>query len=450
VPSGAVEVPPELLSSRAAPTAVDAFLRAHLACRDGLPLLRFPPAPAPALSDTWRDALTAAAADGTLAYPLALRSSNWASTRCTALEALRQVKVDDSVYGVESWVPRGAPSTAAGQQRAAVRGPTTTAAWPTRGTYTAWPAFPHGGGTALCIRREHHQMGRLVSSAYAETARLTAKRLGCPSMLEAWCARAGAAAAAAVAKYGGVLSRMNLADAVHDTMGAHEVTCFPPWLAAVVYKYFGATSVLDPCGGWGDRLFAALALGLRYVCTDPTPAVHAAYDAMLADVAAAGVDTTRVTHVVAPFEDVPLDDPRLAGLFDLVMTSPPYFRLEVYSTDANQSVTRAENANSAASPRYDGPMQFVSTDDVEELPVLAAWCRDFLFPLAANALARLRSGGHLVLAVNDYKGVHYVHALVAHVATLRGVEFRGVIGHEISDIVTANGVLAPLFVWRKT
>jgi DNA modification methylase len=43
---------------------------------------------------------------------------------------------------------------------------------------------------------------------------------------------------------------------------------FSPYIAGMIYKYFSASSVLDPYAGWGDRCLAAMALDIEYIGID--------------------------------------------------------------------------------------------------------------------------------------------------------------------------------------
>lgn len=88
--------------------------------------------------------------------------------------------------------------------------------------------------------------------------------------------------------------------------------------------------VLDPCAGYGGRALGTLAASRVYVGVDPHPQAKASYD-RLRDFLPGSL-----TFYNEPFETVDLGDLRA----DLVLTSPPYFSVERYSTDSSQSWVR--------------------------------------------------------------------------------------------------------------
>jgi 16S rRNA G966 N2-methylase RsmD len=51
----------------------------------------------------------------------------------------------------------------------------------------------------------------------------------------------------------------------------HAPSQFPPVTAGIIYKYFGATKILDPYAGWGDRCIAAMAMNIDYIGIDSNP-----------------------------------------------------------------------------------------------------------------------------------------------------------------------------------
>jgi hypothetical protein len=202
-----------------------------------------------------------------------------------------------------------------------------------------------------------------------------------------------------------------------------------------------AAKVLDPCGGWGDRLLAALAAGVAdYVVVDPEEELHMRYKAMAATFD--GADTTTVHAEPFCYEDIPLpaDDAdkvyatNAVAPFDLVFTSPPFFDREIYSDSASQSSTRYKT--------------------------LQAWCSQFLLPMLRNSAVRLRVGGIMAIAMADYvvhdadKGTRSVRFTADMIAELgRGepaVAFLGVV--EFSRL-TSKGTTKrrpqPVFVWQR-
>ena len=86
----------------------------------------------------------------------------------------------------------------------------------------------------------------------------------------------------------------------------------------------------DPCAGWGGRMLGTLASGWDYHSCEPNPLTHANLQRMIefvnpktqANIRLQGAETFDVSTI---------------GPVDIVLTSPPYFNLEVYNHDAEQS-----------------------------------------------------------------------------------------------------------------
>jgi len=104
---------------------------------------------------------------------------------------------------------------------------------------------------------------------------------------------------------------------------------FRPMVAKYLYSTYSPRGrILDFCAGWGGRLLAALATPgvVSYVGIDTNSGMTAVYDAIIRRFGAReGAPAARV--ICAPAEAV--DYSRLVP-FDCVVTSPPYYGVEVY------------------------------------------------------------------------------------------------------------------------
>jgi len=117
------------------------------------------------------------------------------------------------------------------------------------------------------------------------------------------------------------------------------VAFFKPSIAKHIYKTLGATSVLDPCAGWGGRLLGAIALDIPYTGFDTNRKLLLGYLKMLSEHKSSPEGKTK--HIFAPGERVEnskwniifqssLEADFSKIDYDLVLTSPPYYNLEVY------------------------------------------------------------------------------------------------------------------------
>lgn len=123
------------------------------------------------------------------------------------------------------------------------------------------------------------------------------------------------------------------------TGGLGNVTKYGAATTKAIVQFFGAKRVLDPCIGWGGRMLGTLAAGAdtEYVGCEPDPTTFDALDNISVD-PAMGDDTHRIHLLPQTVEDSLLEIQGQAK-FDMVLTSPPYFNLEIY-TAGDQSVTK--------------------------------------------------------------------------------------------------------------
>ena len=108
-------------------------------------------------------------------------------------------------------------------------------------------------------------------------------------------------------------------------------TMYRPQMAKMVVTNLGAKRVLDPCAGWGGRMLGIVAAGAEYVAFEPNTET---YEGLLKLIKLLGIeDKVRIIN------DSALEmDKYDIGEFDLILTSPPYFDLEVYSHEDTQSI----------------------------------------------------------------------------------------------------------------
>jgi hypothetical protein len=250
---------------------------------------------------------------------------------------------------------------------------------------------------------------------FSDPVRMTAKRLGSPSPLEQWQADPSRFVDSCLATYGR-LDAYSLRETVYHT--GLECTEFKASNAAAFISFFKPSSILDFSAGRGARLMAAISKGVHYTGVDPDPrAVQCCRDL----IQFYGSEET-CTMIQAPFQRV--DD---LGYYDMVLTSPPYFTLEIYSDDDDQST--------------------------KEFPTLDGWLRGFLYPSLKKAWSVLKSGGHMVLNINDFHRTtnpryKFTKLAVDYVSSLSGAVYLGVIGsaHAKSGKLTS---VQPFWIWRK-
>jgi hypothetical protein len=155
--------------------------------------------------------------------------------------------------------------------------------------------------------------------------------------------------------------------------GVQSVSNFRPTIAKWVYEKYSPDGgvVLDPCSGYGGRLFGAMCSHIdSYTGIDPNPEATHGNDLLHSTLKDIDIDIKKYKSITLPFEDFNTDEK-----YDLVFTSPPYFNIEKYSEDENQSYIR--------------------------YPEYGLWVDGFLRPLIQNSFEFLNKNGYLVLNVGE-------------------------------------------------
>jgi hypothetical protein len=99
------------------------------------------------------------------------------------------------------------------------------------------------------------------------------------------------------------------------------VAMFKASTAKYLYKHFKATKVLDPTAGWGGRMLGAWALDISYTGIDANRNLQPAYNGMMAE-----LNSTKLKMLWDSWESIDFSTID----YDFVLTSPPYYNLEIY------------------------------------------------------------------------------------------------------------------------
>lgn len=155
---------------------------------------------------------------------------------------------------------------------------------------------------------------------------------------------------------------------------------FRPSAAKALYDlYAEGGAVLDMCSGWGDRLQGFLASSaLEYVGYDPNIHLHEGYRQQINRYAQ---QHQKARIHFGPFEKSELPD----NHFNIAFTSTPYFNVERYSRDEDQSFMKYKDCST--------------------------WIKKFLLPTVERAYASLQVGGHLCVNISDVYSGHTVNKL---------------------------------------
>ena len=117
------------------------------------------------------------------------------------------------------------------------------------------------------------------------------------------------------------------------TNGLGKITIYRPVMAKTVVEYFQAKTVLDVCVGWGGRMLGTVSAGSNYFGIEPFSETYQG----LCKIRDEFSIQSKVELVNDAAEKVLANMP-VEKKFDLALTSPPYYNLEIYSDEPNQSL----------------------------------------------------------------------------------------------------------------
>lgn len=119
------------------------------------------------------------------------------------------------------------------------------------------------------------------------------------------------------------------------TAGLGKVTMYRPLMARNIVSYFNATSVLDVCAGWGGRMLgtkSVLGGSVSYTGVEPCKKT---FDGLTNICNELKLENTILVNTTAEkFLNTLPENTK----YDLALTSPPYFNLEIYSDEETQSI----------------------------------------------------------------------------------------------------------------
>jgi tRNA1(Val) A37 N6-methylase TrmN6 len=147
---------------------------------------------------------------------------------------------------------------------------------------------------------------------------------------------------------------------IYFCCGLTKNTMYRPQMMKLACMNYAPGVVFDPCAGWGGRLLGAVSYGAKYIAFEPNNKTYGSLNAL--------VDFLGIRKSVTLI----CDDALNMGKYDLphadmVLTSPPYYDLEVYTHEPTQSITGCRG--------------------YEE------WSNGFLKPLVQKSLERLSENG---------------------------------------------------------
>ncbi len=206
-------------------------------------------------------------------------------------------------------------------------------------------------------------------------------------------------------------------------IGFKECSTFKPKLEKFFIEFFNARKILDLSSGWGDRLIGAMASDIDcYHGYDPNPCLHPNYKNIIKTFKNYQVNKKAVYVIKKqPFENATLK----SNYYDLMITSPPYFTMEIY--DNNPSSSKTQSIYNIYSEKE--------------------WFDKFLLVCIDKIYTALRQDGIMALNINQFKNQNYVYWLINEMNKNKYNQWKylGIISH--SSISKKNP--QPTFIWKK-
>lgn len=130
---------------------------------------------------------------------------------------------------------------------------------------------------------------------------------------------------------------------IYFCTGLTKNTMYRPHLAKTIISSFPGETVLDPCAGWGGRMLGTVAAGKKYIGFETNLETYNNLNKL--------VDFLNIKDSVTLYNTgSEFMEDYIKNKADIVLTSPPYFNLEIYS-DGNQ---QSENKFSSYGDWLDG------------------------------------------------------------------------------------------------
>lgn len=206
---------------------------------------------------------------------------------------------------------------------------------------------------------------------------------------------------------------------------------FKPSVAKCIYELFDAKNVLDFSSGWGDRLagFYSASNTQSYTGIDPNERVYNEYSKQIN--LYEKYTKKEVSFINLPAEEVNFD--LLNKNFDFIFTSPPYFNVERYTQESNQSWKKFKKLDS--------------------------WLENFLFNVLEKSWNALEEGGILAINISDVYSGHRINKICDpmndFLLTLPNSNYMGCLGMKMSKrpnnkTTQRNGIfIEPIWIFSK-
>lgn len=202
---------------------------------------------------------------------------------------------------------------------------------------------------------------------------------------------------------------------------------FRPSAAKTIYETFNSEHVLDFSSGWGDRMAGAVATPnlKKYVGIDPNANLVENYTKQKVMFNS----DKDIQMIVGPAEE---EVSKIEDTFDTIFTSPPYFIVERYTREENQSWKRYKKID--------------------------MWLEKFLFKTLKDCWDRLKPNGVLAINISDVYCNHTINRICDpmndFISTLPSAKKEENINYRMAKRINSKShkegiFVEPIWVWKK-
>lgn len=197
-----------------------------------------------------------------------------------------------------------------------------------------------------------------------------------------------------------------------------ECNHFKATIVGNIIDIFESKKMLDFSAGWGDRLLGAMSRDIEYLGIDPNLDLVEGHNQMIEMFG----DPSKHKIIYKPSEKVDFNT-EVDKDFDLIFTSPPFYDLEIYSSEGDQSI--------------------ILHDTYEE------WMVNFLFYTIERCWSCLSKKGFMLLYMGDSPNNYLVEPMLFYIIyKLLDSKYLGVIS--VSSSESQNKLSIPIYIFKKS
>jgi len=185
---------------------------------------------------------------------------------------------------------------------------------------------------------------------------------------------------------------------------------------------------IDCSAGWGDRMIAAMLLGIStYTGYDPNTCLQQGHqeiinyfkDDLFGYYSESNSIYKKYQVISRPFENDYPDESQMYNQYDICVSSPPFFTYEIYSTESTQSTST-----------------YKTSDD---------WLYKFLIPSFKKIMKILKPNGYLCWYIEDKEDYKFMDKFFKNINQLNICNYIKKIGYKYDD----DNSIRYFYVWQK-